>query len=81
MNLKKHGISFEEAASVFNDMLAVTFPDEDHSENEYREITIGFSNNNRIILVFSTFRENKIRIISAREATKKERIKYEESIL
>ncbi len=78
-NLFKHNVSFEEAATVFDDNLSVTFADPDHSISELREITIGFSIKNRLLLVFSTERNNKIRIFSAREATKQERKKYEES--
>ncbi|TAL69015.1 MAG: BrnT family toxin [Bacteroidetes bacterium] len=78
-NLAKHNVSFEEAATVFDDLLSVTFQDPDHSIQEQREITIGYSVKNRLILVFFTERNNKIRIFSAREATKKERKKYEES--
>ena len=79
MNLIKHRISFEEAATVFDDAFSVTFVDPDHSIQELREITIGLSLKNRLLLVFSTERNNKIRIFSAREATKQERKKYEES--
>ncbi|MCX6155226.1 MAG: BrnT family toxin [Candidatus Kapabacteria bacterium] len=79
-NLIKHKVSFEEAATVFDDALSVTFPDPDHSIKELREITIGYSLKNRVLLVFSTERNNKIRIFSAREASKKERKLYEESI-
>ena len=78
-NLLKHKVSFDEAATVFDDMLSVTFPDPDHSMQESRKITIGFSVKNRLLLVFSTERNNKIRIFSAREATKRERREYEES--
>ena len=78
-NLLKHKLSFYEAVTVFDDILSVTFLDPDHSIKELREITIGLSVKNRLLLVFSTERNNKIRIFSARESTKKERIKYEES--
>ena len=78
-NLLMHKVSFDEAATVFDDMLSVTFPDPDHSIKELREITIGLSVKNRLLLVFSTERNNIIRIFSARKATKKERKKYEES--
>lgn len=76
-NLSKHNVSFNEAVTVFDDMLSITFPDFDHSIDELREITIGLSVKNRLLLVFSTERDGKIRIFSAREATKKERNKYE----
>ena len=66
-NLKKHGVSFEEAASIFLDALALTFWDPDHSEEEER-------------FVAHTAREDRIRIISARQATSQERRQYEEGI-
>lgn len=78
LNISKHKISFDEASTVFDDSLSVTFPDPDHSKNEFREITIGLSIRNRLILVFSTERNNIIRIFSARFATKQEKKKYEE---
>lgn len=80
INFKKHNVSFEEAKTVFDDPFSFTFNDPDHSIYEQREITIGLSVKNRLILVFSTFKNNKIRIFSSRLATKKERINYEESI-
>ena len=79
-NLKKHGVSFEEAASIFLDELALTFWDPDHSEEEEREITIGRSAEQRILFVAHTAREDRIRIISARQATSQERRQYEEGI-
>ena len=79
-NLKKHGISFEEAETVFDDPLSYTFPDPDHSINEFREITIGLSVKNRLLIVCSTERNSKIRIFSSREASQKERKNYEKSI-
>lgn len=77
-NKKKHDVSFEEAASVFVDPLAAIFDDEAHSEEEQREIIIGHSAQNRLLLVSFTERVGAIRIISARRATKKERRDYEE---
>ena len=79
-NLKKHGVSFEEAASIFLDALALTFWDPDHSEEEERDITIGRSAEQRILFVAHTAREDRIRIISARQATSQERRQYEEGI-
>ena len=79
-NLKKHGVSFEEAASIFLDALALTFWDPDHSEEEEREITIGRSAEQRILFVAHTARDDRIRIISARQATSQERRQYEEGI-
>jgi uncharacterized DUF497 family protein len=77
-NIKKHRVSFEEAASVFLDPLAFTFWDPDHSEREDREITIGRSARKRILFVAHAAREDRIRIISARRATKQERKQYDE---
>ncbi len=78
-NKRKHGISFDEAATVFADTLAFVFPDQDHSEDETRFLIIGMSETGRILVVSHTDREDRIRIISAREAIRKERIFYEES--
>jgi uncharacterized DUF497 family protein len=79
-NLKKHKVRFEEASSVFGDPLAKIFSDEDHSAQEHREIIIGHSNQNRLLLVSFTERgRNRVRIISARGATKHERRAYEEN--
>ena len=75
-NLKKHGVSFPEAATVFADSLSFTFSDPDHSIGEQRYITMGVSRSNRLLIVAHTERQNNIRIISARLATKKERKFY-----
>jgi len=77
-NLKKHGVSFEEASSVFGDPLALTIPDPLHSEEEDRFITLGESHSRRLLVVASTDRGNRVRIISARVATRRERKDYEE---
>ncbi|MBL0701302.1 MAG: BrnT family toxin [Desulfosarcina sp.] len=77
-NFSKHGVSFDEAKTVFNDPLYVDFFDPDHSYNEHRYIIIGQSINNRLLLVAYTERKNKIRLISVREATGRERKDYEE---
>ena len=77
-NLRKHGISFEEAQTVFNDPLAITIPDPDHSADEDRFITIGESDKRRILVAVYTERRKKIRLISARKASRTERKKYEE---
>jgi uncharacterized DUF497 family protein len=79
-NLKKHGVSFTEAGTVFGDELAITVSDPDHSEEEDRLITIGWSDRRRLLIVSHTDRADKIRIISARELTKAERREYEETI-
>jgi uncharacterized DUF497 family protein len=77
-NLKKHGVSFAEASSVFGDSLARTIPDPLYSEEEDRFITVGESRRHRLLVVVSTDRGDKIRIISARVATRRERKDYEE---
>lgn len=77
-NLKKHGVSFDEAATVFGDFLARIFDDEAHSKDERRELIVGISAANRILIVSFTERDgDTIRIISARETTPRERRKYE----
>lgn len=79
-NLRKHGVSFTEAGTVFGDELAITVPDPDHSDQEDRFITIGWSNRHRLLMVSHTDRSDRIRIISARELTRNERKAYEEEI-
>jgi uncharacterized DUF497 family protein len=79
VNLVKHGVSFEDAASVFSDPLAYTFPDPDHSIGEQRMLTFGFSNSMRLLAVVHAERGRAIRIISARKATRHERSIYEQS--
>ena len=76
-NLVKHGVSFEEAATVFGDPLALTFDDPDHSADEPRLLTFGVSNRRRVLLVVNMERGRMLRIISARKATKHERSIYE----
>ncbi len=76
-NLKKHKITFEEAVTVFYDPLAATFDDPDHSEGEYRLITIGFSSDNRLLVVSHSEDGETLRIISARPATAHERKRHE----
>jgi uncharacterized DUF497 family protein len=70
-----------EAATVFGDPLAAIFDDEVHSEEEQREIIVGHSRKNRLLLVCFTERAEAVRIISARRATKQERKDYEENPL
>jgi len=77
-NLAKHGISFEEAATVFGDPLSDTFPDPDHSLDEHRFIIMGMSEVSKILVVAHTDDGETVRIISAREATHGERKSYEE---
>lgn len=80
-NMQKHGISFEEAKTIFNDPLLLTYPDDFHSEQEERLISIGYSNQARLLLVVHTEEEVsteiQIRVISSRKATSKERQAYE----
>lgn len=77
-NLRKHGVSFQEAASVFADPLSVTIPDPDHSIREDRFIVVGNSRRLRLLLVSFAERGERIRIISARRLTRSERKSYEE---
>ena len=78
-NLNKHKVSFDEATTIFRDPLAVIFDDEDHSTDEHREIIIGHSLLNRLVLVCFTERQKGVvRIFSARPLTKRERKDYEE---
>ncbi len=77
-NLKKHGVPFQEAASVLGDTLSFTYPDPDHSAGEHRFITVGMSQSGRVLMVAHTDRRGNIRIISARKTTRKERKYYEE---
>ena len=77
-NLPKHGVSFEEAQTVFTDPLSITLADPDHSEDEERFIDIGMSDNRRVLVVVYTERVQRIRLISARKATPAERKQYEE---
>ncbi|MFB2923882.1 MULTISPECIES: BrnT family toxin [Aerosakkonema] len=76
-NVKKHGVSFEEAVTVFGDPLAVTISDPDHSVGEFRFLTIGHSSLQRLLVVSHTEREGEVRLISARLATRQERRSYE----
>jgi uncharacterized DUF497 family protein len=78
-NLVKHNIDFNEATTVFYDPLAFIFDDEPHSENEKRELIIGTSNKNKLLIVSFTEKNNNIRIISARKATRNEKKDYEEN--
>ena len=80
-NLQKHGTSFEEAATVFFDPLSLTIPDPLHSDEENRFVTTGLSNQQRhLVVVHSDGDDDRIRIISARLATSRERKKYESEI-
>ncbi len=77
-NLKKHKVSFEDAASVFGDPMSYTFADPDHSVGEERWLMFGLSQAKRVLAVIYTHRRGKYRIISARLATRRERKIYEE---
>ena len=77
-NLRKHGVSFEEAATAFEDRLAITYPDPDHSLEEERFLTIGESIRGRLLIVSHTDRDEVVRIISARQLVRRERVLYEE---
>jgi uncharacterized protein len=77
-NARKHGVKFEEAASVFLDPMAMSGPDPDHSESEIRFITFGYSSLGQLLVVSHTWRMGHIRIISARRADRSERKMYEE---
>lgn len=76
-NLKKHKVSFDEAMTVFYDSLSATFEDPDHSDDEQRLITIGYSSSGRLLVVAHTERGKTIRIINARAATAHERKRHE----
>jgi len=76
-NLRIHGVDFQEARTVFEDPFAITIPDELHSDDELRSVTLGLSLLSRVLLVVHTERKERIRIISARKATAAERFQYE----
>jgi len=79
LNLVKHNLSFEEAATVFADPLAFVFDDVEHTRAEQRALIIGHTSKNKVTIVSFTERDQHIRIISARKATKKEKQDYEEN--
>ena len=79
-NFAKHGISFEEAKSVFDDPLFLAFADPDHSIGERRFIMLGMSNQGSLLVVAYTEREQRNRLISARKATRRERRAYEQEL-
>jgi uncharacterized DUF497 family protein len=79
-NFKKHGVAFEDASSVFFDPLAMTYPDPDDSLDEHREVTLGYTMKKNMVFVSHCERGERIRIISARPATRTERRQYEEGI-
>lgn len=77
-NVRRRRVSFNEAATVLEDPLSTTFPDEAHSEREMRFVTVGVSQRGRLLVVAHTERNDTIRIISARRATRREREFYEQ---
>jgi uncharacterized protein len=77
-NRQKHGIAFEEAATVFRDPTAVVFDDDVHSDDEYRELLIGHSNRQRVLIVSFVERGDSVHIISARKADSDEKETYQE---
>ena len=79
LNVKKHGISFDEASTAFRDPLSQTIDDPLHSEDEKRFVLIGRSIQGQLLVIVHTERGDRIRIISARLATRKERLRYEEN--
>ncbi len=78
-NIEVHGVSFDEATTVFQDVLSLTIYDPLHSDVEDRYIIIGSSYKNRVLVIVHTERKNRIRIISARKATRNEKKQYEEN--
>ncbi|MEW6083841.1 MAG: BrnT family toxin [Chloroflexota bacterium] len=76
-NMSKHGVSFEEGATIFNDPMIATVFDPDHSKREERYISMGVSAQGRLLVVVHTEREERIRLISCRKATNAERKAYE----
>jgi len=78
-NLNAHGVSFDEATTVFRDTLSITIADPDHSNSEDRFIDIGLSHRGQLLVVSYTERKDRIRIISARPANRAERKSYEET--
>lgn len=81
LNIAKHGVSFEEAKTVFSDRFGLIIFDEEHSSNEERFLLLGVSAKERVLLVVHCYKQDEvIRIISARKATKKEQKQYEEKL-
>lgn len=78
-NRRKHSVGFAEASTVFGDPLSLTIADPDHSVDEDRLVIVGLSNRRRLLVVVHTMRGDRIRLVSARAATKYERFKYEEA--
>lgn len=81
VNKRKHGVSFDEAQTIFMDALSIIMPDVNHSDDEERWLIIGMSNKNRVLVVSYTERGERIRLISADKASRNERKQYEEDYL
>ena len=79
-NLAKHGVGFQEASTIFGDLLSLTIPDPEHSLSEERYITVGRAFSGKLLVVVHTERGDNIRIISARRASRRERKFYEKII-
>jgi hypothetical protein len=79
-NRRKHGVAFDEAKSVFGDPFLLTYPDEAHSVAEERFISVGMSSMHRLLVVVHVEREDRIRIVSCRKATKRERQAYKDVV-
>jgi hypothetical protein len=79
LNIKKHGVSFEEAATAFGDPLSVTIHDPKHSSDEDRFLLLGETKDKKLVVVAHTDRKDTIRLINARPATRQEREDYEKS--
>jgi uncharacterized DUF497 family protein len=79
-NIRKHQVDFDEAKTIFDDPLQISLSDPDHSFDERRFITVGTSERNRLLLVAHTYGDDKIRIITARKPTRRERKNYEEGV-
>ncbi len=77
VNRVKHGVSFQEAATVFGDPLSMVFDDPDHSHDEQRALLLGLSDEHRVLIISYTENNESIRIISARETSRSERETYE----
>lgn len=77
-NIRKHGVTFDEAMTVFGDQFAIVISDPRHSSAEVREVVLGRSRWGRLLAVMFTMRKDSVRIFSAREATRPERLTYEE---
>jgi len=76
-NLRKHSVSFQEGMMVFNDTFAISFYDDAHSKHEQRFLTLGLSDQGRVLVISHTMVGEKVRLISARKATRRERELYE----